>query len=95
MAGSGAYLFYAGWLFFAGWSTVLVALSVIAFGKDLVPSPERREVRKNRVSYVLLASREFYSPVSTSRHPLTPREDTILHAGARHPYSLKSCTSAC
>jgi hypothetical protein len=42
MAGSGAYLFYAGWLFFAGWSTVLVALSVIAFGKDLVPSPERK-----------------------------------------------------
>jgi len=41
MSGSDAYLFDAGWLFFAGWCLVLVALSLIAFGKDLIPSPAR------------------------------------------------------
>jgi hypothetical protein len=41
MSGNDAYLFDAGWLFFAGWSLVLVALSLIAFGEDLIPSPAR------------------------------------------------------
>jgi len=27
----------AGWLFFAGWSAVLSTLTVIAFGRDIVP----------------------------------------------------------
>jgi hypothetical protein len=43
MADSDAYLFYAGWLFFAGWSMVLVAVSVIAFGKDFIPSPAQKK----------------------------------------------------
>jgi hypothetical protein len=32
-----AYLFDAGWLFFAGWSVVILSLSLIAFGQDLIP----------------------------------------------------------
>jgi hypothetical protein len=41
MTGTDAYLFDAGWLVFAGWSLVLVALNLIAFGEDLIPSPAR------------------------------------------------------
>ena len=41
MTGNEAYLFDAGWLFFAGWSLVLAALGLVAFGKDLIPSPAR------------------------------------------------------
>ncbi|MGA9981039.1 MAG: hypothetical protein WBQ08_20630 [Candidatus Sulfotelmatobacter sp.] len=39
MSGSESYLLDAGWLFFAGWSLVVVTVSVIAFGKDLVTAP--------------------------------------------------------
>jgi hypothetical protein len=38
MSVSDAFLFDAGWLFFAGWSLVLGAVSLIAFGKDFMPS---------------------------------------------------------
>jgi hypothetical protein len=31
-----------GWIFFAAWGMVLAALSVIAFGPDLVPSTDRK-----------------------------------------------------
>jgi hypothetical protein len=37
-----AYLFDAGWIFFAGWSLVVLALSVIAFGRDLMPDRSRQ-----------------------------------------------------
>jgi len=35
---SDSYLFDAGWLFFAAWSIVVAAVSVAAFGRDLIPS---------------------------------------------------------
>ena len=35
-----------GWIFFAAWAMVLVALSFIAFGGDLVPSRERNAAQK-------------------------------------------------
>jgi len=42
------YLFDAGWLFFAGWSVVILAVSLIAFGRDLIRSvwgeQERTEI---------------------------------------------------
>lgn len=48
MSGNEAYLFEAGWLFFAGWSLVLAALSLIAFGEDLIPSPARDRSTKQQ-----------------------------------------------
>ena len=48
MTGNDAYLFDAGWLFFAGWSLVLLALSLIAFGEDLVPYPVRNRNEEER-----------------------------------------------
>jgi hypothetical protein len=33
-----SFLSNAGWLFFAAWSAILTALSVTAFGNDLLPS---------------------------------------------------------
>lgn len=57
MSGSDAYLFDAGWLFFAGWSLVLVALSLIAFGKDLIPSPARKPKHRRAVLELYLPSR--------------------------------------
>ena len=36
-----AYLFDAGWLFLAGWSAVILAVSLVAFGHDLISSPPR------------------------------------------------------
>jgi hypothetical protein len=37
------YLFDAGWLFLAGWSAVILAVSLIAFGHDLISSPGREK----------------------------------------------------
>jgi hypothetical protein len=34
---SDSFLFNAGWLFFAAWSAMVAALSIIAFGRDLLP----------------------------------------------------------
>jgi hypothetical protein len=53
MTGSLSYLLDAGWLFFAGWSLVVVAVSVIAFGKDFVSVPplfEKRVFEKPRTT---------------------------------------------
>ena len=36
-----SYLFDASWIFFAAWTVVVLAVSVIAFAKDLMP-PGRR-----------------------------------------------------
>jgi len=33
----------AEWIFFAAWLMVLAALSVVAFGRDILPSGEREE----------------------------------------------------
>lgn len=35
---SDSFLSDAGWLFFAGWSLVVAAVSIAAFGRDLLPS---------------------------------------------------------
>jgi hypothetical protein len=32
-----SFLADAGWLFFAAWSAVVTALSIVAFGRDLIP----------------------------------------------------------
>jgi hypothetical protein len=42
MAIAEAVLFDAGWIFFAVWSVVLLALTVMAFGKDLAPARQSR-----------------------------------------------------
>jgi hypothetical protein len=34
---SDAFLSNAGWLFFAAWSAMVVAVSIAAFGRDLLP----------------------------------------------------------
>jgi len=48
------FIFDLGWIFFLAWGMVLVAVSAIAFGRDLFPSfsqpgrePERRSVHGN------------------------------------------------
>jgi hypothetical protein len=40
-----AFIFYAGWFFFTAWGMVLAAVSLIAFGRDILPIEyrERRE----------------------------------------------------
>jgi hypothetical protein len=45
MTGSESYLLDAGWLFFAAWSLVVVTVSVIAFGEDVVSVPPLFEKR--------------------------------------------------
>lgn len=35
-------LFDAGWIFFAGWTAAVLAVSVIAFGRDLIPARARQ-----------------------------------------------------
>ena len=37
-----AYLFDASWIFFAAWSLVVLTVSLIAFGKDLVAAKSRQ-----------------------------------------------------
>ena len=37
MAFSESFLSNAGWLFFAAWSALLTAISIAAFGRDLLP----------------------------------------------------------
>jgi hypothetical protein len=36
-----AYIIDAGWIFFAGWSLVLLAISLVAFGSDLLTFTKR------------------------------------------------------
>ncbi len=40
---SDSFLSDAGWLFFAAWSAVVAAVSLAAFGRDLLPSRLRLE----------------------------------------------------
>jgi hypothetical protein len=37
-----AFIFNAGWLFFVAWGLVLAAISVIAFGRDLLGAEPRQ-----------------------------------------------------
>ena len=39
----GTYLIDAGWIFLAGWSLVVLAVGVIAFGKDVIPAKSRQQ----------------------------------------------------
>jgi len=43
-----AFIFYAEWIFFVAWGSLLAAVSVVAFGNDLVPSAQRATVEKER-----------------------------------------------
>jgi uncharacterized membrane protein len=43
-----AFIVYAGWVFSVAWGTVLAAVSVIAFGRDILPSAQRTTVEKER-----------------------------------------------
>jgi hypothetical protein len=43
-----AFIFDVGWIFFAAWGMALAALSVIAFGRDILPSSQPGTVRKKR-----------------------------------------------
>jgi hypothetical protein len=42
------FIFELGWVFFAAWGMVLAALSIIAFGQDILPAAHRAAVEKNR-----------------------------------------------
>jgi len=42
------FIFYAGWIFSVTWGTMLAAVSVIAFRRDIVPNPQRATAEKER-----------------------------------------------
>ena len=37
------FLFNAGWLFLTAWIAVIAAVSIIAFGRDLIPARARQD----------------------------------------------------
>lgn len=43
-----AVIFFVSWLFFAGWGAVLTALSVVAFGRDILPFPKPASIENER-----------------------------------------------
>jgi hypothetical protein len=43
-----AFIFYVGLIFFIAWGTLVVAVSVIAFGRDILPIAHRSAARKER-----------------------------------------------
>jgi hypothetical protein len=42
------FIFDIGWVFFAAWGMVLAAVSIIAFGRDLIPVAKRPTVENKR-----------------------------------------------
>jgi hypothetical protein len=42
------FIVYAGWIFSVAWGALLAAVSVIAFGRDILPSAHRTTVEKER-----------------------------------------------
>jgi hypothetical protein len=42
------FIFELGWAFFAAWGMVLAAISVVAFGRDLVPSVQHQAHERER-----------------------------------------------
>ena len=42
------FIFDVGWIFFAAWTMALAALSVIAFGRDILPVAQRATVNEKR-----------------------------------------------
>jgi hypothetical protein len=43
------FIFDVGWVFFAAWGMALAALSVIAFGRDILPVTQPATIRKKRI----------------------------------------------
>jgi hypothetical protein len=43
------FIFDVGWVFFATWGMVLAAVSVIAFGQDIIPSTANKPVHGETV----------------------------------------------
>jgi hypothetical protein len=43
-----AFIIYAGWIFSIAWGTLLAAVSVIAFGRDILPTSQRATVDEER-----------------------------------------------
>ncbi len=44
------FIFDAGWIFFAAWGMALAAVSVIAFGRDILPIAQRATVREKHLT---------------------------------------------
>jgi hypothetical protein len=42
------FIFDIGWIFFAAWGMALAALSVIVFGRDILPAAQPATVRTKR-----------------------------------------------
>lgn len=42
------FIFVAGWVFFAAWAVVLAAVSVISFGRDILPREQPATVENKR-----------------------------------------------
>jgi hypothetical protein len=42
------FILYVEWIFFAAWGMVLAAVSVIAFGKDILPGTQSTNAEKER-----------------------------------------------
>jgi hypothetical protein len=40
------FIFDLGWVFFAAWGTVLAAISVVAFGREILPSHSQGNDKK-------------------------------------------------
>ncbi len=43
-----AFIFYAGWIFSVTWGTLLATVSVIAFGRDILPATQPAAVETER-----------------------------------------------
>jgi hypothetical protein len=43
------FIFEAGWIFFTAWAMALAALSVIAFGRDILPEAQSASARKKHL----------------------------------------------
>jgi hypothetical protein len=42
------FIFYAGWFFSIAWGTLLAAVSIIAFGRDILPIDQHGTIEKER-----------------------------------------------
>jgi hypothetical protein len=42
------FILTAEWVFFAAWGMIVATVSVIAFGRELLPSPQRATVENER-----------------------------------------------
>lgn len=42
-----ALIVYVEWIFFTAWGMILAAVSVVAFGKDMLPTARREAIEKD------------------------------------------------